>query len=55
MAVWGPVIRGLDDLQLVLGEFEQYYNQWQAHSMVGGALTDPIYLGGKWHALKRTA
>ncbi len=50
-----PVIRGLDHLGMVLGEFEQYYNQWRAHSTVGGAVPDLIHFGGEWRAPERKA
>jgi len=50
-----PVIRGLDHLGIVLGEFEQYYNRWRAHSTVGGAVPDLIHVGGEWRAPERTA
>jgi len=50
-----PVIRELDHLGMVLGEFEQYYNQWRAHSTVGGAVPDLVHMGGEWRAPERTA
>jgi len=50
-----PLIRGLDHLQLVLAQFEQYHNQWRAHTTVGGAAPDVVYLGGEWQPPKRTA
>ncbi len=62
--IWGPkhdwlsrvpVIRELNHLAMVLGELEQYYNHWRAHSTVGGAVPHLIHVGGEWRAPERTA
>jgi len=50
-----PVIKGLDHVGMVLGEFEQYYNGWRAHSTVGGAVPDLVHAGTEWQAPERTA
>jgi len=50
-----PVVRDLDHLGVVLGEFEEYHNRWRAHSTVGGAVPDLVYLGGEWHSPDPTA
>ncbi|MCK4300216.1 MAG: DDE-type integrase/transposase/recombinase [Planctomycetes bacterium] len=50
-----PVIKGLDHIGVVLGEFEQYYNGWRAHSTVSGAVPDLVHAGTEWQALERTA
>jgi transposase InsO family protein len=42
-----PVIGGIDHLTSVLGEFEQYYNEWRAHSTIGGAVPALIDAGGE--------
>ena len=50
-----PIIRGLDHLDVVLGEFTQYHNDWRAHSTLDGALPALVHAGQPWQPPERTA
>lgn len=50
-----PVIGGLDHLASVLREFERYYNEWRAHSTIGGAVPALMHAGGEWRRPRRNA
>jgi len=42
------VIRGLDHLTGLLGDFELYYNQYRGHMTLGGATPEIIHRGDHW-------
>jgi len=50
-----PIVRGLDHLGLVLGEFQHYHSYWRAHSAVGGAVPALLHAGHQWQAPARAA
>ena len=43
-----PVIRGVDHLSGLLGEFAVYYNRYRGHTTLRGALPAVIHGGGQW-------
>jgi len=42
------VIRGLDHLGQLCGDFAEYYNRWRGHSTLGGAVPWVIHRGDRW-------
>ncbi len=50
-----PVIRGLDHLGQLLGDFSEYYNHWRGHSTIGGAVPAVIHCGEFWQRPDRSA
>ena len=43
-----PVIRGLDHLSQLIGDFAVYYNEYRGHTTLGGALPSVIHRGEQW-------
>ena len=43
-----PVIRGLDHLGQLLGDFVLWYNEYRGHATLGGAVPSMIHRGGQW-------
>jgi transposase InsO family protein len=50
-----PVIRGLDHLAELLGDFGCYYNSWRPHMTLTGAVPESIHAGQEWQRPPRTA
>ncbi|UCC68497.1 MAG: transposase [Armatimonadota bacterium] len=50
-----PVIRGLDHLSQLLGDFEIYYNEYRGHARLGGAIPSVIYRGEHWTKPEKSA
>jgi transposase InsO family protein len=50
-----PVIRGLDHLGQLLGDFVLWYNEYRGHATLGGALPSVIHRGGGWTKPEKSA
>ena len=50
-----PVIRGVEHLSQLLGDFEIYYNEYRGHSRLGGALPMLVHRGKEWHRPEKSA
>ena len=50
-----PVIRGLDHLPELLGDFGLWYNDYRGHMTLGGALPGSVHRGEKWNKPDRSA
>lgn len=50
-----PVIRGMDHLGQLCDDFTEYYNRWQGHSTLGGAVPSVIHRGEVWQRPDRSA
>ena len=46
-----PVIRGLDHLAELLGDFVLWYNDYRGHATLGGAVPSVIHRGEQWRKL----
>ncbi len=49
------LIKGLDCLQALLGDFACYYNCWRPHMALEGAVPELIHFGQEWQPPPRTA
>ena len=50
-----PVIRGLDHLSELLGDFVAYYNEYRGHTTLGGAIPAVMYRGERWEKPEKSA
>ena len=50
-----PVIRGLDHLSELSGNFALYYNEYRGHTTLGGAVPAAVYLGEPWDKPEKSA
>ena len=50
-----PVIRGLDQLEILLADFVCYCNSWRPHMTLEGAVPELIHAGREWQVPPRTA
>ena len=50
-----PVIRGLDHLSQLVGDFAVYYNEYRGHTTLGGALPSVIHRGEQWTKPEKSA
>jgi len=50
-----PVIRGLDHLAELLGDFVLWYNDYRGHATLGGAVPSVIHRGEQWSKPEKSA
>ncbi len=50
-----PVIRDLDHLSQLLGDFVLWYNDYRGHATLGGALPSVIHRGEQWTKPEKSA
>ena len=50
-----PVIRGLDHLGQLLGDFVFWYNEYRGHATLGGAVPSLIHRGEQWTKPEKSA
>ena len=50
-----PVIRGLDHLAELLGDFGLWYNDYRGHATLGGAVPEMIHRGEQWTKPEKSA
>ena len=50
-----PVIRGLDHLGQLLGDFVLWYNEYRGHATLGGAVPSMIHRGEQWTKPEKSA
>jgi len=50
-----PVIRGLDHLAYLLGDFQLWYNGYRGHMTLGGAMPGLVHRGEQWWRPARSA
>jgi len=50
-----PVIRGLDHLGQLLGDFVLWYNEYRGHATLGGAVPSLIHRGEQWSKPEKSA
>jgi len=50
-----PVIRGLDHLTHLLGDFECWYDSYRGHMTLGGAMPGSVHRGERWCRPARSA
>ena len=43
-----PVIRGLDHLRQLFGDFAEYCNGWRGHMTLDGAMPEVVHRGERW-------